>query len=51
MKCESKVYFVVTGAMTNLAILIKAFPSVLEKLEGIIIMGGAIGYGNWSPSA
>lgn len=46
-----KVHFVVTGAMTNLAILIKAFPSILNKLEGITIMGGAIGLGNWSPAA
>lgn len=46
-----KVHFVVTGAMTNLAILIKAFPSIVNKLEGITIMGGAIGLGNWSPAA
>lgn len=44
-------HFVVTGAMTNLAILIKAFPSIVSKLEGITIMGGAIGLGNWSPAA
>ncbi len=37
--------------MTNLAILIKAFPEVLEKIEKITIMGGAIGMGNWSPAA
>lgn len=51
MSQEKKVHFVVTGAMTNLAILIKAFPDMLEKLEGITIMGGAIGLGNWSPAA
>lgn len=51
MKNEKKVQFVVTGAMTNLAILIKAFPKVLTKIEGITIMGGAIGWGNMSPSA
>ena len=27
-----KVNFVVTGAMTNLAILIKAFPNILNKI-------------------
>lgn len=37
--------------MTNLAILIKAFPDIIEKLQGITIMGGAIGLGNWSPAA
>lgn len=49
--CEKKVNFVVTGAMTNLAIIIKAFPDFLSYLEGITIMGGAIGLGNMSPSA
>jgi inosine-uridine nucleoside N-ribohydrolase len=37
--------------MTNLAVLIKAFPNILQNLSGITIMGGAIGLGNWSPSA
>jgi inosine-uridine nucleoside N-ribohydrolase len=32
MNSQQKVYFVVTGAMTNLAILIKAFPNVLDKI-------------------
>ena len=51
MAQEEKIYFVVTGAMTNLAILIKAFPKILTKIKGITIMGGAIGLGNWSPAA
>jgi pyrimidine-specific ribonucleoside hydrolase len=50
MKSKTKVYFVVTGAMTNLAVLIKAFPDVLENIEKIVIMGGAIGLGNWGPA-
>jgi inosine-uridine nucleoside N-ribohydrolase len=37
--------------MTNLAILIKAFPLILYHLSGITIMGGAIGLGNWSPAS
>ena len=41
----------VTGAMTNLAILLKAFPDIKHKIRGITIMGGAIGLGNWSPAA
>lgn len=40
-----------TGAMTNLAILLKAFPDIKVKIRGITIMGGAIGLGNWSPAA
>ena len=46
-----KVEFVVTGAMTNLAILLRAFPDIKEKINGVTIMGGAIGPGNWSPAA
>ena len=51
MDHPKKIQFVVTGAMTNLAILIKAFPKILTKIQGITIMGGAIGLGNWSPAA
>ena len=43
--------FVVTGAMTNLAILLKSFPDLKEKIKAITVMGGAIGLGNWSPAA
>lgn len=46
-----KVDFVVTGAMTNLAILLRAFPDVKDRLRAITVMGGAIGLGNWSPAA
>jgi inosine-uridine nucleoside N-ribohydrolase len=48
---NNKVYFVVTGAMTNLAVLIKAFPTILDDIQEIVIMGGAINRGNRSPSA
>lgn len=51
MRQEEKVEFVVTGAMTNLAILLHAFPDVKERIKGVTIMGGAIGLGNWSPAA
>jgi len=37
--------------MTNLAILLKAFPSLKNKINSIVVMGGAIGLGNWSPAA
>ena len=46
-----KVDFIVTGAMTNLAILLKAFPDIKDKINTVTIMGGAIGLGNWSPAA
>ena len=37
--------------MTNLAILLKAFPDMKDKIKAITVMGGAIGMGNWSPAA
>jgi pyrimidine-specific ribonucleoside hydrolase len=46
-----QVEFVVTGAMTNLAILLLAFPQIKTHIRKITLMGGAIGLGNWSPAA
>jgi len=51
MSRPEPVDFVVTGAMTNLAILLKAFPDVKEKIKAVTVMGGAIGRGNWSAAA
>ena len=51
MENPNKIDFVVTGAMTNLSLLLKVFPNIKEKISTITIMGGAIGLGNWSPSA
>ena len=45
------VHFVCTGPLTNLAILLKAFPEVMANIEEIIFMGGAIGIGNTTPAA
>jgi inosine-uridine nucleoside N-ribohydrolase len=42
---------VVTGALTNLAIILQAFPDISTHIRGITLMGGAIGLGNWSPAA
>jgi len=42
---------VATGSLTNIAILLKAFPDIKNKIREITIMGGAIGLGNWSPAA
>ena len=43
--------FVVTGANTNLAILLRAFPDIKRKIRRITIMGRAIGIGNMTPAA
>jgi len=51
MNQGEKIDFVVTGAMTNLAILLKAFPNLKSKINSVVVMGGAIGLGNWTPAA
>ena len=38
-------WLVATGALTNIAILFAAFPEVVEHIQGLSIMGGAIGGG------
>jgi len=46
-----KVKVIATGNLTNIAILIKAFPEVKANIHSIVFMGGAINFGNASPSA
>ena len=38
-------------ALTNVALLLKLYPEVKDKLKQIVLMGGAIGVGNISPVA
>lgn len=40
-----------TGSLTNLCILLLAYPILVSKLDQIVMMGGAIGKGNISPAA
>ncbi len=46
-----KVTLVCTGALTNAAILLRAFPEVQQSIEKVVLMGGSIGIGNMSPAA
>ncbi|GBG94233.1 inosine-uridine preferring nucleoside hydrolase [Ligilactobacillus salitolerans] len=48
---EEKVTLVVTGPMTNAALFLSVYPDLKEKIEQIVFMGGAKGFGNWSPAA
>jgi uridine nucleosidase len=38
-------WVVATGALTNVALLFATFPEVAEHIQGLNIMGGAIGSG------
>lgn len=42
---------VAVGPLTNVATALVRSPSIRERIERVAIMGGAIGLGNWTPSA
>lgn len=48
---EEKVVIAAVGPLTNIAVLIKAYPELLDKIEHLAIMGGGIKYGNITPTA
>ncbi|NQT61273.1 MAG: pyrimidine-specific ribonucleoside hydrolase RihA [Bacteroidetes bacterium] len=48
---ERKVTLVPTGALTNIALLLIAYPELKDKIEQISLMGGAAEGGNWTPAA
>ena len=45
------VTIVATGALTNVALALKAFPNIKENIDEIIFMGGSVDNGNVSPAA
>lgn len=48
---DEPVTIVSTGPLTNTAALLLAHPELKQKLGGISLMGGGIGFGNWTPAA
>lgn len=51
LNADDKVTLVPIGPLTNIALLIKTFPEVMEKIELLSIMGGSTDVGNYTPSA
>ncbi len=47
----SPVMLVPTGPLTNIALLIRTYPRLLDRIAGICLMGGAVGEGNTTASA
>ena len=45
------VTLVPTGPLTNVALLLAAHPELKPKIARIVLMGGAAGAGNWTPTA
>ena len=48
---RQKVTIVPTGAMTNVAALLSAYPELKRRIKRIVLMGGGILSGNWTPAA
>lgn len=46
-----EVVLVPTGAMTNIALALRLEPRLAQALKGIVLMGGSIDQGNWTPAA
>jgi inosine-uridine nucleoside N-ribohydrolase len=47
----SPVALVATGPLTNIALFLARYPQLAERIERIVLMGGAIGEGNVTPAA
>ncbi|WP_145599254.1 pyrimidine-specific ribonucleoside hydrolase RihA [Yersinia alsatica] len=45
------VTIVATGPLTNVALLLAGHGALMAKIERIVIMGGAVMLGNWTPAA
>lgn len=45
------VTLVATGPQTNVALLLNSHPELHDRIAKIVIMGGAMTLGNWTPSA
>lgn len=48
---EESITLVPTGPLTNIALLLSAYPHLHKKVKQIVLMGGAAGVGNWTPAA
>ena len=50
-ECEEPVTIVATGPQTNVALLLNSHPELRPNIARIVMMGGAMGLGNWTPAA
>jgi pyrimidine-specific ribonucleoside hydrolase len=48
---ETPLTLVPTGPLTNIALLLARHPGVIDRIERIVLMGGAIAEGNVTPAA
>lgn len=48
---DRKITLVASGPLTNIAIMLRLAPDVVDRIERIVFMGGSTDYGNDSPAA
>lgn len=51
MESDGEIKLVPTGPLTNIAMAMKLEPKIKSKIKEIVLMGGAYGNGNFTPSA
>lgn len=51
MEHPEKVYLVPTGPLTNVALALRSYPQLGDKIERIVLMGGAVHDSNITPAA
>ncbi|WP_255527053.1 nucleoside hydrolase [Jeotgalicoccus sp. ATCC 8456] len=51
MNSDGDITLVPTGPLSNIAMAMKLEPAILPKIKEIVLMGGAYGNGNFTPSA
>lgn len=48
---EEGVTLIATGPLTNIAAALHRHPKITERIHEIVIMGGSVTFGNWTPAA
>ncbi|MCI9307357.1 MAG: ribonucleoside hydrolase [Lachnospiraceae bacterium] len=51
MEAEEKITLVPVGPLSNIGMALRLEPKITEKIERIVLMGGAYGLGNYTPAA
>ena len=51
LDADEPVTLVATGALTNLADVVTRLPHLRDRIRELVIMGGAVDLGNWTPAA
>ncbi|MEF3245366.1 MAG: nucleoside hydrolase [Caldisericaceae bacterium] len=51
LQSKEKIYLVPTGPLTNIAVSILKEPTIKDKIEKIVLMGGAVHDSNFTPGA